>query len=160
MNDPEVRIARCEDADVVAVLVGAFRDHLHESLPTDAELGRQLPASLADPNTEFCCAWLEARPVGYAHTRFSMSLWALGIEAHLEDLFVLESARGRSIGRELMRFALARAQKRGARVFSLNTNERNESAHRLYRSEGLQPQSHALWPGGQEVRWVKKLVAS
>ena len=30
-------------------------------------------------------------------------------------------------------------------------------AHALYLSEGFAPQDHALWPGGREVRWVKRL---
>jgi hypothetical protein len=32
-------------------------------------------------------------------------------------------------------------------------------AQSLYRSEGLTPQTHALYPGGREVLWAKQLGA-
>jgi catechol 2,3-dioxygenase-like lactoylglutathione lyase family enzyme len=96
--------------------------------------------------------------VGYTQTRFWASVWASGAEAHLDDLFVVEKARSRGIGRSLLRHALLRAEARGALRFCLNTNERNEAAQSLYRSEGLAPQSHALYPGGREVLWVKALA--
>jgi ribosomal-protein-alanine N-acetyltransferase len=145
------------DIGVLAALVAGFRDHLGASIPTDAELREHLPRALEDPGIEFCCAWLVDEPVGYAQTRFLNSIWAPGVEAHLEDLFVVPAARGKAVGRGLLRHALARAGERGARRFSLNTNEANRAAQMLYRSEGLALQSHALYPGGREVLWVKDL---
>jgi GNAT superfamily N-acetyltransferase len=155
---PEIRVAGARDAAVVVALVAAFRDHLGASSPTDDDLRRFVPDSLADPSIEFCCAWLEGQPVGYTQTRFFHSLWAPGVEALLEDLFVQAAARGRTVGRTLLRHALERATRRGARVLGLHTNERNAPAQRLYLSEGLRPQGHARWREGREVRWVKALV--
>ena len=152
-----IRRASLADADALAALIAGFRDHLRASVPTDAELRDHLPRALDDPGIEFCCAWLAEEPVGYAQTRFVTSIWAPGVEAHLEDLFVLPSARGKAVGRGLLRHALARARERGARRFSLNTNEANRAAQALYRSEGLLPQSHALYPGSREVVWVRDL---
>jgi ribosomal protein S18 acetylase RimI-like enzyme len=157
MNDLIIRPAGADDAAALAVLIGGFRDHLAAKRPTDAELQRQLPRALADPGIEFSCAWLDRDAVGYTQTRFFTSLWVGGTEAHLDDLFVVARARGRAVGRALLRHALARARERGARQFGLNTNERNEIAQSLYRSEGLSPQSHALYPGGREVFWVMRI---
>ena len=70
-------------------LVGAFRDHLRASTPSDGDLARHLPRALANPQLEFSIAWLEGEPVGYTQTRFFDSIWSLGTEAHLEDLFVV-----------------------------------------------------------------------
>ena len=42
---------------------------------------------------------------------------------------------------------------------SPNTNERNETAQSLYRSEGLRPQAHERYPEGREVQWRKPLDA-
>jgi hypothetical protein len=53
-----------------------------------------------------------------------------------------------------------RARELNARRFSLSTNEGNRAAQSLYRSEGLTPQSHALYPGGREVLWVGDLRAA
>jgi ribosomal protein S18 acetylase RimI-like enzyme len=157
MEGVTIRRTGPEEEAVLASLVRAFRDHLQAKVPSDADLARHLPRGLADPGIEFCCAWLDGEAVGYTQTRFLTSLWAPGVEAHLEDLFVLAAARGRSIGRALLRHALARAEARGARQLSLNTNDGNVAARSLYRSEGMAPQSHALYPHGREVLWVKEL---
>lgn len=158
MSRLTIRPAEPRDAPALATLIAGFRDHLGATLPDDAEIERNLAAALADPAIEFCCAWLE-QPVGYTQTRFFTSVWVGGTEAHLDDLFVVRAARRQGVGRALLRHAIARAQARGAARFGLNTNERNEAGQALYRSEGMAPQSHALYPGGREVFWVKVIAA-
>jgi len=153
-SELEIRVCSEADAPVVATLVGAFRDPLAASSPADAELARFASVCWADPATEFSCAWLKERPVGYSQLRFFTSIWALGTEAHLEDLLVYQSFRGQSVGRALLRHAIEWARERGARSLALNTNDQNEHAHPFYRSEGFEPQRHARWPEGREVRWV------
>ena len=155
--DTVIRRAEAEDASVLASLILRFRDHLAATVPTDRDLERHLPRALDDSGIEFCCAWLAEEAVGYTQTRFLTSVWVPGIEAHLEDLFVVAPARGKAVGRALLRHAVERAQARGARRFSLNTNEGNGVAQALYRAEGLSSQSHALYPGGREVLWVRDL---
>lgn len=157
MRSLDLRPARLGDASALAALIRGFRDHLAAKAPTDVEIERHVPAALRDPAIEFCCAWLDDEAVGYTQSRFFTSVWASGTEAHLDDLFVAASARGRGVGRSLLRHALSRARARGALRFGLNTNEGNHGAQALYRSEGLVPQSHALYPGGREVFWVMKL---
>lgn len=159
MDDVTIRRARSEDASTLAELVRGFRDHLEARVPTDAGLQRQLPHALDDAGIEFYCAWRGGEALGYTQIRFLTSIWAPGIEAHLEDLFVVVHARGKTLGRVLLRHALARARERGARRLSLNTNDGNAAAGSLYRSEGLRPQSHGLYPAGREVLWVKNLSA-
>lgn len=159
MSGLRILPAGLDEAREIAALIGGFRDHLGATVPTDVEIQRHLPRALVDPGIEFSCAWLDGKAVGYTQTRYWTSLWATGTEAHLDDLFVVPSARGRAVGRSLLRCSLARAAARGALRFCLNTNERNEAAQSLYRSEGLSPQSHALYPGGREVLWVKSLGA-
>jgi ribosomal protein S18 acetylase RimI-like enzyme len=153
----EIRIAGPDDAARLAALVAGFRDHLGAPVPSDAELRVHLPHALTDPGLEFAWARWEGAAVGYTQTRLLPSIWAPGLEAHLEDLFVIRAARGQSVGRALLRHALARAEARGARRFGLNTNERNEAAQELYRSEGLSPVSHARYPGGREVLWARRI---
>jgi len=157
MNALNIRNATPPDVPVLACLIAGFRDHLNAKVPTDSDIRAHLPRALDDPGIEFGCAWLRGEAVGYTQTRFLTSVWAAGLEAHLEDLFVVPAARRQSIGRCLLRHALARAEARGAHMFSLNTNEQNESAHSLYRSEGLAPVSHALYPGGREVLWSRSV---
>jgi len=152
-----IRPAGLSDLDALVALIGGFRNHLGAKLPTDAEIRRDLPRALNDTGLEFSCAWIDRAPVGYAQVRFFMSVWVGGTEAHLDDLFVVSAARGQGVGRSLLRHTIARSEARGALRFGLNTNERNEAGQSLYRSEGMAPQSHALYPGGREVFWVKEL---
>ena len=153
----EIELAGGDDLESVRLLVAAFRDHLQASAPTDADLAAHLPQALRDASIDFACARLGGRAVGYTQTRYYRSVWASGLEALLEDLFVLPEFRGRAVGRALLRHALARARERGARLVGLTTNERNRTAQDLYRSEGLRPQSAAIWPDGREIRWVVRL---
>ncbi len=153
----DVRLIGPTDSAQLLPLAGAFRDHLRVAAPTDPELAALLPRLITDPSLEFAVAALDGRPVGYTQTRFFASLWAPPAEALLEDLFVLPAARGRSVGRALLRHALERARTRGARLLSLSTNERNELAQSLYRSEGLEPQGAKLWKSGREIRWAIEL---
>jgi ribosomal protein S18 acetylase RimI-like enzyme len=149
-----------DDVAVLAALLAGFRDHLRAAAPSDGDIALHLPRVLRDPGVELACAWLGDAVVGYAQLRFWSSIWARGTEAQLDDLFVAPAGRGRGTGRALLRHALARAAARGARRFGLNTNEQNQAAQALYRSEGLLPQAHALYPGGREVFWVKELPDS
>lgn len=142
------------------MLIAGFRDHLHDRSPSDAEIRSQLPKALDDASLEFACAFLGDEAVGFAQTRFITSVWVPGPEAHLEDLYVVEAARRRSVGRLLLRHVLERARARGALRITLTTNEHNTSAQALYRSEGLAPQNHELYPGGREVLWSKHLEDS
>ena len=152
-----VQIAEPRDAAELAALIAGFRDHLAAKAPTDNDLDRSLPAALAAPELEFCLARLGGRAVGYTQTRYCVSVWVAGTEAHLEDLFVEPTARGHGVGRALLRHVLSRAPERGAQRLTLNTNEGNHGAQALYRSQGLRPQSHALYPGGREVLWAREL---
>jgi ribosomal protein S18 acetylase RimI-like enzyme len=156
-GDLEIGLAGSDDLESVRLLVAAFRDHLQAGAPTDSDLAAHLPQALSDASIEFACARLQGRAVGYTQTRFFRSVWASGLEALLEDLFVLPAVRGRAIGRALLRHALERARERGARLLGLTTNERNRIAQGLYRSEGFSPQSARTWPNGREIRWVVRL---
>jgi ribosomal protein S18 acetylase RimI-like enzyme len=57
----------------------------------------------------------------------------------------------------LLRHTLERARERGVVRLTLTTNEGNLASQELYRSEGLTPQSHALYPGGREVLWSRSI---
>jgi len=154
----KLRAACLEDAPVLGTLIGAFRDHLGVTRPTEEDLTSHLPRILADASTEFCLGFAEdGDAFGYTQCRFLPSVWASGLEAHLEDLFVVAAARGQGLGGELLRFALARAASRGAVSIGLHTNERNHAAQAFYRKAGFEPQSGPRWQDGHEVYWVRPI---
>jgi len=60
-----------------------------------------------------------------------------GVRAHIEDIVVDGSLRGRGIGEALVRHALGIAREAGANGVALTTNPRREAANRLYQRIGF-----------------------
>jgi GNAT superfamily N-acetyltransferase len=149
-ESPTMTFRTAEPADIPALvtLALAFRDHLERPRPTRAEFETGVARLIAAPDAEFCLAFQEGQPVGYALLRFRPSLWATGLEATLEDLFVGQESRGHGLGRGLVGFALERARGRGCVTVCLDTNEKNLASTRIYRSFGFDDHSRR-WGGSQ-----------
>lgn len=154
----QVRRADADDVALLGELILAFRDHLHASFPPRDGLRGYLPSAIADPDLEFYVAVDSGEaPLGYAHVRFFPSIWALGTEAFLEDLFVHDAARGQGVGKALLAFVLDRAKERSARSIGLTTNEQNTEGQAVYRRLGFSPQAHDVYVDGREIRWQRSL---
>jgi GNAT superfamily N-acetyltransferase len=141
---PHVRLALPRDAEAVARLMAAFRDHIGLRDPSDAELRTGVERLLGDPDTEFLLAARadDATAAGVAQLRFRYGIWRAGGDCLLEDLFVDDAARGAGLGRALVEATLARARARGCRRVELDVNEANETAQRLYGSFGFSATSN------------------
>ena len=69
----------------------------------------------------------------------------------LSYIGLVPAARGRGLGRWLLRYALQRAREVGAEWLTLSVDERNEPAMQLYRSHGFREydrQAVLLWTAG------------
>lgn len=153
--DPEIRVASAIDLDVLVRLVAAFRDHLGQATPSDADLRASIARLLQDAGAEFFLARGAGNAaLGYVQCRYRYSAWTSALEAELEDVFVVREARRRGVGRRLVAFAMARAVVKGCRSIGLNTNERNESALALYRRCGFAAE-RAFWNGGRQL-WLQR----
>ena len=141
---PYVRLAQPRDAEAVARLMAAFRDHIGLSAPSDAEMRAGVERLLEDPDTEFLLAAPadDAPAAGVAQLRFRYGVWRAGGDCLLEDLFVDDDARGAGLGRALVEATLARAHARGCRRVELDVNEANATAQRLYGSFGFSSTSN------------------
>jgi GNAT superfamily N-acetyltransferase len=128
-------IAAAGDAEVVAGLMAAFRDHYGDPAPSSEEILSVVTELLADPQTEFLITG--DPPTGVAQMRYRLSVWTGTEDAWLEDLFVVEQARGTGAGRALAEACIERARDRGCGRIQLDTNEDNEPALRLYKSLGF-----------------------
>jgi ribosomal protein S18 acetylase RimI-like enzyme len=144
---PVVRLATEEDAGDVARLMMGFRDWQGRKQPPDASIEQSVRRLIHDPNTEYLLGG--DPPAGVLQLRFRHSVWTGTDDAHLEDLFVDESARGSGLGRALVEAALERARRRGCARIELDANEANEPALRLYRSVGFASWSDAA--GGNDL---------
>jgi GNAT superfamily N-acetyltransferase len=136
-----------------------FRQAKHADLPVivrmlaEDELGSQrerfedpLPESYykafdeikRDSNHELIVAEMDGELVGTLHLMFLPSIsYQGGMRAQVESVRVDGRLRGRGIGSELMKWAIARAKERDAHLVQLTTHRSREDAHRFYERLGF-----------------------
>jgi ribosomal protein S18 acetylase RimI-like enzyme len=97
-------------------------------------------------------ATVAARPVGFA------VVVAKGQRAHLDAIAVSERARGRGVGKRLLRHAEAEARQAGARMLALVTADSNLAALDLFLRSGYRVTArHAsFYPRGQSALRLEK----
>ena len=153
--DPMIRMASEADLESLIRLAVAFRDHLGQSTPSEAEFRTSIATLLQDASTEFFLACEgQGAVLGYVQARYRYSAWISALEAELEDVFVVPEARRRRVGLRLVEFAIARATEKGCRSMGLNTNEHNADALALYRQVGFRSE-RPRWQGGRQL-WLNK----
>jgi ribosomal protein S18 acetylase RimI-like enzyme len=76
-------------------------------------------------------------PDGLSLFRFRPGIWSAGLEAYLQELYVIPALRGRGIGRALMEATIELCRERGADGIDLNTGETDTAARALYESMGF-----------------------
>jgi GNAT superfamily N-acetyltransferase len=143
---PHVWVAGAREAETVAALMVAFRDHLGYAWPSDDAFLAGVERLLDDADTDFLLGAprVDAAPAGVCQLRYRWGLWRAGVDCLLEDLYVTEAARGSGLGRALVEGAKARAIERGARRMELDCNEANAPALALYASAGFVSASSAF----------------
>jgi len=127
------------EAEIVARLLVAFRDHLGYAWPSDNAFLAGVERLIEDRNTEFLLAAPDddSPPSGVVQLRYRVGIWRAGGDCLVEDVFVTDAARGRGVARALLDLATARALERGCRRMELDVNEANTPALRLYESYGF-----------------------
>jgi GNAT superfamily N-acetyltransferase len=70
--------------------------------------------------------------IGFAHYLFHRSTAMFGPTCYLQDMFTMETERGRGVGRALIDAVCARAKAAGATRVYWNTGANNAAARALY----------------------------
>src|SRR3954447_21079774 len=132
-------LAGPQEAEVVARLLIAFRDHLGYDWSSDNAFLAGVERLLDDRDTDFVLAAADddSPPSGVVQLRFRIGIWRAGGDCLVEDVFVAESARGQGVARALLELATDRALERGCRRMELDVSEANEAGLTLYRSFGF-----------------------
>ena len=154
-TEPRIRLAREGDLEALVRLAAAFREHLQQSMPSDADFRTSIALLLKDAGTEFTLACSAGgASLGYVQSRYRYSAWTSALSAELEDVFVIREVRRQGVGRRLAEFAIAR----GCRTVGLNTNERNAQALALYQELGFVAE-RAFWKGGRQL-WLERSLGT
>ena len=137
-----IRFATKDDVSTILQFIRALAkyEHLeHEVVATESLLQETLFGDR--PQAETLLAFEGDTPVGFAlfFSNYSTFLGRAGI--HLEDLFVLESFRGRGYGKALLDKMQDIAKERNAGRLEWNVLDWNTPAIEFYESMGAKPVS-------------------
>ena len=136
-------------------LATLFRDELERTKPSEEELRDSIRALLVDGGAEFFVALGDAGDCeGFIQQRYRYSMWVSGLEACIEDLYVVPASRGWGVASRLVEYAIARAQAKNCRSIALDTNELNEPAILLYTRLGFSCES-SRFTGGKQL-WFER----
>jgi ribosomal protein S18 acetylase RimI-like enzyme len=138
-DTPHVWRAEPHEAESVARLLVAFRDHLGLDWPSPNAFLAGVERLIEDPATDYLLGapHADAPPAGIVQLRYRWAVWRAGHDCLLEDLFVDPSARRVGLGRALLDAAVARARERDCRRIELDAAETNEAGLALYRGAGF-----------------------
>lgn len=136
MSRTLIRPAEPADAETIVALVQALAIYEKEPLSsvklTAADILRD---GFGTPRRfEALIAELDGKPAGFALFFHNYSTWEGRAGLFVEDLFVLEDARGHGLGRQLITALAAIADARGCRRLDLNVldwNPTRDFYHRL-----------------------------
>ena len=135
---PTVRLAQPADAEHVAALLVAFRDHMGRDWPPEVAFRANVEKLMQGGDTEYLLAAESGGPpAGVCQLRFRHGVWLDAADCLLEDLFVRAEARGRGLGAALVSAAIDRARARDCGRIELDVNTANAGARRLYEAFGF-----------------------
>ncbi|MFJ8105478.1 GNAT family N-acetyltransferase [Streptomyces sp. NPDC096132] len=138
MPEPDefrIRTARSADDEALALIDRLTWSHLHAVMPRPAPDEpffdeRHLPE-------DYLVAELGDRVVGYVRLVPPTSLAATAHVRQIQGLAVADEARGKGLGRALLRAAVEETRRVGARRITLRVLGHNTPARKLYESEGF-----------------------
>jgi ribosomal protein S18 acetylase RimI-like enzyme len=147
MSEPFLRVARPEDEEQLRHLDHTTWSYLHavSARPAPDEPFFRDTAGPAD----HLVAELDGRVVGYVRLGFPTPLPSNTHVRQIRGLAVADEARGKGVGRALLRAAVEQARDGGFRRITLRVLGHNTRARALYESEGfvvegVQPEEFCL----------------
>jgi ribosomal protein S18 acetylase RimI-like enzyme len=125
------------------------RDEMGNSRPMTPEVrARLIPGLRNHPTTLIFLAFMEERPVGLAVCFHGFSTFAAKPLINIHDFVVLPETRGRGIGRRLLAAVEQTARDHGCCKVTLEVQENNQRARRIYAAAGFQQAVYAEAAGG------------
>jgi GNAT superfamily N-acetyltransferase len=134
-------IRKAEKTDLPAILDVYAQDDLSTwSRPTSlSPIAEAFDEIAGDPKAFLYVATLNARVVGTFQLNVLRYLTREGGSvAQIEAVFVLSGSRGKGVGSEMMRFAIAEARRLGCIQAQLTSQKRRTRAHAFYERLGFE----------------------
>ncbi|HEV2726702.1 MAG TPA: GNAT family N-acetyltransferase [Solirubrobacterales bacterium] len=131
----QVREATVDEAPAIARLLHDFNLEFEEPTPEVEELIENVVRLMKA--SEITVLLAGGGPDGLSLFRLRPALWSKGLEAYLQELYVVPELRGQGIGRALLGRTIELVRERGADGIDLNTGETDTAARRLYESMGF-----------------------
>jgi len=146
----EADLARPEHGQAVLDLIDAYAaDAFGRGRPLDSSARDALvPGLRAVPTTMILLAYDGSRPVGIATCFRGFSTFAAKPLVNIHDLAVLPSHRGQGIGRQLLDAVEQKARALGCCKVTLEVQEDNRRARRMYEAAGFAQTVYAEGAGG------------
>ena len=147
----KMRKATIDDLESILTLVMGFRNYLNLESPSESEFRNGLKKLMSGDDAEFFIVSNNRNVVyGYILLRYRFSMWASGLEARIEDLFVSPSNRKKGTGKELVKYAIKKATEKGCVTICLDTNENNPVTMNMYTQLGFKA-NKLRWDNGRQI---------
>ena len=141
VNEAAIRIRRAvrQDATLISDLI--YELALYENAPEKCHATpEKIESSVFDRGeAKVLIAELEGTPVGFALYFYNYSTWMAGKGLYLEDLFVRPEARGKGIGKKLLKTLAGIAADEGCSRFDWVCLDWNEPSIAFYKKMGAVP---------------------
>lgn len=113
----------------------------------------QIEAEINNADSTFFIAELNGKAVGYAKLRENSKVDCLKNEIAIElhRIYILERAKGKGVGRELMNRCFETARAKGYKMLWLGVWEQNSSALKFYEKIGFVKVGELQFPYGNAV---------
>lgn len=140
--ETQIRKATKEDVPHIVQMLasdklGAQREKYSDPLP-EAYYGAFEKID-RDPNQELVVVQSDAGVIGTLQlTCIPYLTYQGGLRAQIEQVRIREDMRGKGIGQALFRWAIRRAQERGAHLVQLTTDKRRPDALKFYERLGFE----------------------
>ena len=146
----EAQLTNPEHAQAIAAMTSAYAEDAMGNgrpLPKDV-LDRLVPALRAHPTTIVFLAYEADRAVGIATCFLGFSTFAAKPLINVHDLAVLPEHRGRGIGKLLLAAVEKKARSSGCVKITLEVQENNSRARRVYEGAGFSQAMYGPGTGG------------
>ncbi len=139
MDIVEADLSRTDHAQAILELTDAYcRDPSANGTPLPGDVRERLIVGLQrHPTTLVFLAYSNEKPVGLATCFVGFSTFAARPLVNIHDLAVLEAHRGRGVGRRLLAAVEDKARRLECCKVTLEVQEHNHPARRLYEAFGF-----------------------